>query len=103
MNHGAWACEIGAMCLCFSVSADRCGWVSWAFGSMVCMVKDSVADSTPLSSPIFFKLRPETRGRAAVLWPCALWATPVHASSMAGSTADDHLAVDGGAMFSRRR
>ena len=37
-------------------------------------------------------LRPE---RAAL----ALWVTPVHASSMVESTADDHLTVDGDAMF----
>ena len=37
-------------------------------------------------------LRPE---RAAL----ALWATPVHPSSMVESTADDHLTVDGDAMF----
>ena len=37
-------------------------------------------------------LRPE---RAAL----ALWARPVHASSMAGSTADENLTVDGDAMF----
>ena len=37
-------------------------------------------------------LRPE---RAAL----ALWATPAHASSMVGSTADDHLTVNGDAMF----
>ena len=35
-------------------------------------------------------LRPE---RAAL----ALWATPVHASSMVESTADDHLTLDGDA------
>ena len=35
-------------------------------------------------------LKPE---RAAL----ALWATPVHASSMVESTADDHLTVDGDA------
>ena len=41
-------------------------------------------------------LRPE---RAAL----ALWATPVPASSMVESTADDHLTVDGDANVCRRR
>ena len=34
-----------------------------------------------------------------LLWPCGRHLRPVHASSMVGSTADDHLTVDGGAMF----
>ena len=41
-------------------------------------------------------LRPE---RAAL----ALWVTPVHASSMVESTADDHLTVDSDANVCRRR
>ena len=41
-------------------------------------------------------LKPE---RAAL----ALWVTPVHASSMAESTADDHLTLDGDANVYRRR
>ena len=40
-----------------------------------------------------------SRERAAL----ALWATPVHASSMVESTAEDHLTLDGDANVCRRR
>ena len=50
------------------------------------------AASAAMSPPTVTRLRPE---RAAL----ALWVRPVHASLMAGSTADNHLTVDGDAMF----
>ena len=71
----------------------------WHICVTVCAKRSDGPERRPLEGarmrhqrPCRRPLRPE---RAAL----ALWVTPVHASSMVESTADDHLTVDGDAMF----
>ena len=49
------------------------------------------------------RLPPPTEAGEGCSGLMRLWVTPVHASSMVESTADDHLTVDGDANVCRRR